>query len=99
MNTYETFVAFVKRALIPARARRFATLAASKKGQEKVLAGLDHDFERAVRPGVGRPVGQASAGKQPCYAFHPSYWFRQPHRDALHIRSNRYEHERPVAEL
>ncbi|MGA2230540.1 MAG: hypothetical protein ABSH22_06540 [Tepidisphaeraceae bacterium] len=78
MTAVKTFVAFARRALTPAGAARFATLATSKKGQQKVLAGLDHDFERAIRPGGGHPVGQACAGKQPCYAFHFSLGFGMP---------------------
>jgi hypothetical protein len=75
MNATEAFVAFVMRALIPAKARRFAVLAPSKKGQLKILNGLCHDFEPAIREAAVRPKDYSRFWEKPCYAFHARLGF------------------------
>ena len=75
MNATEAFVAFVTSALVPAKARRFAVLASSKKGQGKALSGLCHQFEPAVREAAVSPEDYSQLWDKPCYAFHPRVGF------------------------
>jgi hypothetical protein len=75
MNASEAFAAFVRRALIPAKARRFAVLASSKKGHRKALNGLCHEFEPAVRDTAICAKDYSNFWEKPCYAFHPRVGF------------------------
>jgi hypothetical protein len=75
MNATEAFAAFVTRALIPAKARRFAVLASSKKGQRKALNGLCHEFDPAVRAAAICTKDYSKLWKKPCFAFHPRVGF------------------------
>src|ERR1700683_2281570 len=75
MDPQEALVAFVSRVLVPAKARRMAALVATEKGRSRILNSLDHDFERAIRPGAVRPVGRSVASQRPCYVFHQSIGF------------------------
>lgn len=72
MTAFEAFSAFVFRALSPVKAARYSGLAATAKGQRKLLGTLDHDFERAIRPDARRGVVIRNAR---CYAFHTSVGF------------------------
>jgi hypothetical protein len=65
----DAFVAFVKRALIPEKARRFAALAETKNGQRKILRGLCHEFEPAISPAAVQPRSYDAIWSQPCYIF------------------------------
>jgi hypothetical protein len=78
MNAAETFASFVTRVLEPAKARRFAVLASSKKGQRKALDGLCHDFEPAIRQAANSTKDYSNLWDQPCYAFHPRLGFGTP---------------------
>ena len=64
---------FASLALVPARAERFFCLASSEKGRRKLLAALDHDLERAIRPTRNRT--DCIDRRSPCYAFHSSTGF------------------------
>src|SRR6185369_13993899 len=75
MNSTEAFAAFVARALIPGKARRFAVLALSKKGQRKALNGLCHEFEPAVRAAAICTKDYSKLWEKPCYAFHQRVGF------------------------
>jgi hypothetical protein len=75
MNATEAFVTFVTRALTTAKARKFAVLASSKKGQIKALDGLYHDFEPAVRNFAICPKDYSKVWEKPCYAFHARVGF------------------------
>jgi hypothetical protein len=75
MNAAEAFVVFVTRVLVPGKARRFAALTSSKKGQRKILEGLCHEFEPAVRPAAIRGRNYNSLWTHTCFAFHSSVGF------------------------
>jgi hypothetical protein len=75
MNATEAFSAFVTRALVPAKARRFAVLALSKKGQRKAINGLCHEFEPALRDVAIRTKDYTRLWEKPCYAFHSRVGF------------------------
>jgi hypothetical protein len=49
MGASEAFQLFVTCVLIPAKARRLAALASSKKGQAKSLESLCHSFAGSIR--------------------------------------------------
>ncbi len=75
MNAPDAFVAFVTSVLVPEKARRFAALASTKKGQGKVLHGLCHKFEPAVLNTAVREKDYSTLWEQPCYAFHSRLGF------------------------
>ncbi len=70
MDAPDAFVAFVKRALVPDKARRFAALAETKKGQRKILRALCHEFEPAIMPQAVRSGGYDAIWQEPCFVFH-----------------------------
>ena len=75
MDAQQAFTQFVQRCLSPEKARRFTELCASKKGQRKVLAGLYHEFEPAIRSGAVRRVGYDSLWSSSCFVFHQPLGF------------------------
>ena len=75
MDAPQAFTHFVQRCLSPEKARRFAELAASKKGQRKFLAGLYHEFEPAVRAEAVRGGGYDKLWERPCFVFHEPLGF------------------------
>src|SRR4051794_24822208 len=75
MDAQQAFLDFVQRFLTPEKARRFGELCASKKGQRKVLAGLYHEFEPAVRSGAARKGGYDRIWASPCFVFHQPLGF------------------------
>ncbi len=75
MNATETFTAFVTRVLNPAKARRLAVLVSSDKGQRKVLNGLCHEFQPAIRAAAIRTKDYSQLWEKPCFAFHPRVGF------------------------
>jgi hypothetical protein len=75
MNASEAFVAFVARVLVPAKARRLAALASTKKGQKKIVHGFSHDFEPAVRPAAIHQRDYNKLWGQPCFVFHSPLGF------------------------
>lgn len=75
MDAQQAFTQFVQRCLSPEKARRFIELCASKKGQRKVLEGLYHEFEPAVRSDVARRDGYDKLWTSECFGFHESIGF------------------------
>jgi hypothetical protein len=75
MNAIEAFTTFVQRGLIAAKAHRFTVLASSKKGQRKVLDGLCHEFEPAIRESAVHPKDYSSLWNKRCYVFHARVGF------------------------
>ena len=69
MDAPSAFTAFVQRALEPEKARRFAALAETAKGQQKILAALSHEFEPAISPAVVQPRSYDAIWSRPCYVF------------------------------
>jgi hypothetical protein len=54
MDAQQTFVYYINKALTPQKAKRFTALAGTRKGQQKILDGLCHQFKEAVRDGATR---------------------------------------------
>lgn len=50
-------------------------LASSKKGQRKVLDGLSHEFEPAIRAAAIRAKDYSRLWAKPCFAFHARVGF------------------------
>jgi hypothetical protein len=69
------FTHLVQRCLSPEKARRFTELAASKKGQRKILDGLCHEFEPAIRPGAVQHRGYDQIWTSPCFVFYKPLGF------------------------
>jgi hypothetical protein len=69
MEAAVAFVNFVRRVLTPAKAQRYATLAGNVKGHKKILKGLYHDFEAAIRPNAVRKGPYDQVWDQPCFVF------------------------------
>lgn len=74
MDAVEAFTALVNRGLETQKARRYAALAPSKKGQQKILSGLYHDFEHAIRPEAVRSPSNPF-WDLPCYAYSQTIGF------------------------
>ncbi|MFN0058055.1 MAG: hypothetical protein ACKVX7_06325 [Planctomycetota bacterium] len=75
MDAQQAFTHFVQRCLSPERAERFSKLAATKKGQQKVLASLYHKFEPAVRAESVRRGSYDSLWSSLCFVFHQPLGF------------------------
>ena len=50
MTPEDPFPTFIHAVLVPARAERYATLAAGARGRRRILDALYHDFDAALRP-------------------------------------------------
>jgi hypothetical protein len=70
MNATGAFVEFVTRILVPAKASRFAALASTTKGHRKILEGLCHDFDAAIRSEAIRERNYDKLWDQPSFVFH-----------------------------
>ena len=75
MDAPQAFTHFVQRCLSSEKARRFTELSATKKGQQKILAGLYHEFEPAVRSDTVRRGGYDSLWDSSCFVFHQPLGF------------------------
>ena len=75
MNATEALIAFVTRVLVPEKATRIADLAATKKGQRKILDGFCHEFEPSVRKSAACNRDYSNVWEQPCFAFHSQVGF------------------------
>jgi hypothetical protein len=75
MDAQHAFTKFIERCLSPEKARRFSELCASKKGQRKILDGLSHEFEPAIRSGASRRGGYDHLWSRPCFVFHAPLGF------------------------
>jgi hypothetical protein len=78
MNAVGAFVVFVGNALERQKAERYAALASTKKGRTKILLGLCHEFEHAIRSEVVRRSCEETFWNLPCYAYSSSLGFGQP---------------------
>jgi hypothetical protein len=70
MNPSQVLAKFVSRVLVPAKSRRFAALTTSKKGQRKILEGLSHEFEPAIRAEAIQNRNYDGMQDRPCFVFH-----------------------------
>jgi hypothetical protein len=75
MNAQQAFVQFAQKYLLAEKARRFTELSLTKKGQQKILASLYHEFERAIRSDAARRGNYDGLWKSPCFVFEPSLGF------------------------
>ena len=75
MTAAEAFTQFASRALSTSKAKRFASLASSEKGQHKILEVLCHKFEEAVLETVIQRRNRGLPRNRPCFAFHTSCGF------------------------
>jgi hypothetical protein len=75
MDAQQAFTHFVQRCLSPEKARRFAELCASKKGQRKVLNALCHEFEPAIRSAAVQGGGYDQLWSSPCFVFYAPLGF------------------------
>ena len=69
MDPQQAFTVFVQKALLPEKGERFAALSTSKNGQRRILEGLCHQFESAIRPAAIRKDGYDRLWASPCYVF------------------------------
>jgi hypothetical protein len=75
MDAQQAFNHFVQRCLLSEKARRFTELCATRKGQQKILAGLGGEFESAIREDA---VGRGNYDKlwdSSCFVFHEPLGF------------------------
>ena len=75
MDAQQAFAKFVKRALISEKVDRFVTLSETKKGQRKILDGLNHQFESAIRSDAICRGGYDKFWGSPCFVFHSPLGF------------------------
>jgi hypothetical protein len=75
MDAQQAFAKFVQRCLSPEKARRFTEFCASKKGQRKILDGLCHEFEPAIRSGAVQRGGYDKVWDSSCFVFHEPLGF------------------------
>jgi hypothetical protein len=75
MDAQQAFTQFVQRCLSPEKARRFAELCSSKKGQQKILSGLSHEFEPAVRSETVQKGDHDKFAESSCFVFHQRLGF------------------------
>src|SRR6267378_2575246 len=78
MNAQEAFAHFVRRVLLAEKAERFTYLSTKKKGQRKILDGLCHQFESAIRPGSVRTMNYEPLLNRPCFVFSVPMGFGMP---------------------
>jgi hypothetical protein len=75
MEATAAFVNFIRRVLTPAKAQRFAALVGKEKGQKRILKGLYHEFEPAIRANAIRKEPYDRVWDQPCFVFAESQGF------------------------
>lgn len=75
MTSREALEQFVRKVLLPAKADRYASLIGKRKGEDRILASLDHEFEPAIRPNVIRSSDYRNVWHKPCFIFHRSREF------------------------
>ena len=78
MDAKSAFLVFVDGALAPDKGRRLAALAESRKGQKKILAGLYHEFDIALRSSCIKESAREGMQPKPCFVFHSSKDFGEP---------------------
>jgi hypothetical protein len=75
MNAQEAFIYFIKKALSSGKAERLTELAGTRKGQQKILNALCHQFKGAIREGVTRRNNYEALWDRQCYVFHETIGF------------------------
>ena len=75
MDAPQAFTHFVQRCLSSEKARRFTELCTTTKGRRKILAGLYHEFESAVRSDAVLPGGYDKFWDSSCFVFHEPLGF------------------------
>jgi hypothetical protein len=75
MDAQQAFAKFVNRALLQDKAKHFATLSETKKGQRKILDGLNHQLESAIRPDAIRQNNYDKLWNSRCYVFNSPLGF------------------------
>ena len=75
MDAQQAFAKFVNRALLKEKAERFVALSQTKKGQRKILDGLCHQFEPAIRPDAIRKKNYDKLWSSCCYVFYAPLGF------------------------
>lgn len=75
LDATELFVRFVRGVLVPERAARYAALAASLKGQRKILDSLYHAFRPSIRPAAVSNERCEAFLDKPCLVFHARVGF------------------------
>ena len=75
MEAEQAFAHFVSRVLERGRAERLTSLAATKKGQWKILDQLCHEFESAILPSAVRSKDYQPLLNRPCFVFHAPMGF------------------------
>ena len=70
MDAQQAFAIFVKKVLLPEQAERFTSFSANPKGQRKILDGLCHRFERAIRSGTVQSSNYGALWEKPCFVFY-----------------------------
>jgi hypothetical protein len=75
MDAQQVFAKFVNRALLKEKAERFVALSETKKGQRKILDGLCHQFESAIRPDAVRKNNYDKLWSSCCYVFYSPLGF------------------------
>jgi hypothetical protein len=78
MTPLEAFSAFVKFAIVPAKADRMAILASTKGGQQKILDSLPHEFDSAIRSESVQTGDYRKLWNKPCFGFHSQLGFGAP---------------------
>jgi|GEM_PF-2163829 len=78
MNAQEVFAHFVSRVLLAEKAERFTSLSTTKQGQQKILEGLCHQFEPAIRPSAIRTRNYEPLKNRPCFVFSAPMGFGVP---------------------
>jgi hypothetical protein len=75
MDAQQAFTRFVGRVLSEQKAERFTSLAATEKGQRKILDGLCHEFAPAILPSAVRRKDYDMFLDRPCFVFYAPMGF------------------------
>ena len=75
MQCREAFRRFVRSCLVTEKAARYVELSATKRGRDRFLAGLFHEFESTVRPDAVRGSDYGPIRERPCFVFYEPLGF------------------------
>src|SRR5688500_12370478 len=70
MDAQEALIAFVSRVLVREKAERFGALATTRKGQQKILAALCHEFGNAILPSTIRGKDYRAILEKRCFVYY-----------------------------
>lgn len=74
MDAQQAFTTLVQRCLIPEKAKRYIALCDTKKGKEKILDSLWHQFESAIRTDAIRD-DYDKLWSRPCFVYYANFGF------------------------